>query len=1284
MQPGTLRCPACGTVQPAQQQRYCLHCGEPVAADLIRELQGLHRLLGDLTERIAAGQGDETIAALRDEYRTRYLTQRNRFGIRDLPPAMQAAMAACQHQNDPHSPYCLLCGQAIGPELVQELQWLYQMLPGLDARIASGQEALTVRELLPKERERYLALRGRRPPAPNAAPPAFGAAPPAAVPPAFGAALPNTPAPPVAASPAFGAAPPMALPPLTAATLATGGPIAVAVATADPGAPPAGPSAPPASTSSVTPRRRFSWRAFFADQSIALIAYTGAFLLLLAALIFEVGSGIDIIPQAKLIVVAVTYVVFGALGFALRRSPRMFVVSRAYQAIFALLTPLMALAVYLFALKGLGIPGAGVVCISAWYAAMVYYFLARQTRLEAFTYLGAGGVVVAMEALPPWLALPQAWWAAALAVAALCLFAPRWLRWNVALTRPSVAVAGVAGAAALLGAEIQGLAALLYTVSSLHSPISLSELTATLGALTLLALLWALTLRDGQYPVDLWQMETLDWLVAVMAAQTVAVAAALAGVPRADTGYVLAGIALAEFGAALVVGRWQPTRVTLRRGVEGVALIAGGVGAVAHLGSPAPDWPTGVALVALALTAGGVAVLERQEWWLTLAGIAASFAWYHLLAGVTYDVVGFTRGSRPADQTLVLGQFGGALLIWLAALTVTARKYAPPLYVVVLANALYVALGVASLNDGPAVETAVLAGFAAMALITGRREGEAIFSGVATGIFGVLAVLPYGVNNLDGLGVALTGVAAAAAALIVRAALGRRYALAPYCVAAFAAVVCGLQLLVPGERVPNWSAAGVTFLAAFLLAEALPAAAIALWEGQPAALTVPALLGALAVAALPPTVAGIIVGLVVIVVMIGGAIALRRARGRWWNVALLAGAVVGAMVVTQIDDGLGSAALTPRIILLAALAVGGAIMVRIEPGDLETLATAALLPLGPLALAASAFEPLWWLTLVLAAYGFGGLVVQRRTAPGFTEGIFGTLAVLPLTLLLNGSALLLVAGLLPSLLALIIRRVLGRDLALLPYALAVVTTAVTAYQLFIAGGPNLLGVTYLAGFLALASVPAALAAAQENTPWALAYAAVLWLAASYTVTNDVAQSALVLIPALLGVGLRRWRGRWWDVPCFASVAVSSVLTVAGTAAGDLTAIALHAGFLAALALIGYTAVALEGVERETIIAAAAMIFLPIMLAAWQTDATWIYTLVFVVEALVMVLVGIGMRGRAQQVIGSGVLGVAVVRVAVLATTAGVPVAVSIAGLAVLLLGAATWLSLRRRTEVAAS
>jgi hypothetical protein len=106
----------------------------------------------------------------------------------------------------------------------------------------------------------------------------------------------------------------------------------------------------------------------------------------------------------------------------------------------------------------------------------------------------------------------------------------------------------------------------------------------------------------------------------------------------------------------------------------------------------------------------------------------------------------------------------------------------------------------------------------------------------------------------------------------------------------------------------------------------------------------------------------------------------------------------------------------------------------------------------------------------------------------------------------------------------------------------------------------------------------------------------------------------------------------------------------------------------------------ERLGQVAALAGALLLTLPTLGQSLQAEPTWPYALVLAVEALLIAGVGVGARSRLLVVVGSCFVGLAALRGAVLAIQSGLPVPAVIAVLALLLMGTATWLSLRARRE----
>ncbi len=155
-------------------------------------------------------------------------------------------------------------------------------------------------------------------------------------------------------------------------------------------------------------RRVFSWKAFFADQAINIVASLGAFLLLVGALGFTITTSSLLL---SFIVVFVVHAVFGITGFITYRFPTFRIVATIYAVIFALLVPLVGFSAYrLVSGNHIEFSLPVLVAISAAYAAIMYIVLAIYQRFIPFAYLGIVALVVADLAVADSLNLAYWWW----------------------------------------------------------------------------------------------------------------------------------------------------------------------------------------------------------------------------------------------------------------------------------------------------------------------------------------------------------------------------------------------------------------------------------------------------------------------------------------------------------------------------------------------------------------------------------------------------------------------------------------------------------------------------------------------------------------------------------------------------------------------------------------------------------------------------------------------------------------------------------------------------------
>src|SRR5690348_1258496 len=787
----------------------------------------------------------------------------------------------CRYLSPLGTRYCPNCGEAVDPVLVTELRQIYERVRTLDGLIAGGQGGRTVSELRDELSARYLALRQ----SPNQA----------------AATATTAPAQPLPTEP-------VAQPATTTAAQVTP-PVAAAVA-----APAIAATAGDGTLPTRTPEPRgpvFSWRAFVADQAIAIMAYLGGFLLLVATLSFIVGGWQALDDRVKLAAVSIVYLVFGILGVALRRSARLAAVGRVYLGVFALMTPLVALATYRFALQGLGFPVSGIVCVSAAYAAVIYLALGWRTDFVPYTYIGWTAFLVAGLAIVPWADAPREWEFFALAALALALLLPRQLRrFSVAATlaAPAVQLATLATAAATLGTEVVGLS-LIGAGSALGGTArgALSPAAFALASCVLipLAVLWSRTLRTLDKPADAALTDLSDWSIAAFAAQAVAAVASWRQADARTMAILLAALALAELGGAVLLRLRAEDRFALRAGIETLATGLAIVGAGLVWGNPVPNWPLIVALAAGTAVLLGVALIENMPWWTLAAGLFLSLDYYQLVAALTIELS--TPSLHPTDAVLgasvVTSNYAAtfALALWSLALGLSfstrMRRYAGPAYLTALGNALYTLPFLPGYSN--AYITVILVTFALAALLAGWRESKPVVGGLAAGFFGVLAVLPYTAFSADGHAIALAMLIAAAIPLAVHRLLGRGWAIAPHVVELWAALLGGLHLTetvgISAVSTSTASFAGVSFAAWALLGVALLAAATALLENVPAAMAPAALLALWAQLVAGDHKAAFILALI----LVGAGVVLRVAGDRaWaasWYLAALAGSAIAVL-----------------------------------------------------------------------------------------------------------------------------------------------------------------------------------------------------------------------------------------------------------------------------------------------------------------------------------------------------------------------------------------------------
>ena len=1037
----------------------------------------------------------------------------------------------CNWANTPGTRYCAHCGEPVDPQLLAELQRLYTVLIELDRQVADGLGSGTVESLRDTFRERYLSQRTPQRPAAAATTP-----PPTAAP----VTTPQQQAP-------------------TPVTTPVAAPVAATVIASVVAPIPAQPHGPV-----------FSWRAFIAEQAIAVMAYLGGFLLLIATLTFEVGGWQALPDIAKLGGVLLVYLIFGVLGISLRHVASLRTVSRVYLGVFALMTPLAALAVYRFELQARGFSVSGMICLAAAYTTVIYLALAIRTGFVTYAYLGWAALLLSALAIPPWAALALIWWIPVISLVALVLLAPHTLmRWRGAATGAwleAIEPSGVqisAGAAALGLLATGALAAKLLLQIPGGAPADQQRAALALAACALvpLAVAWSRTARSFPFLANHGIISFLDWLIAATAALAALAVAAWLQASPAEFVYVLAGSALVE-GSAVEILRWRaPTHVALRRGVQILAATLVSIGALQGLTLafsqelyrfiiPAPNNTTPLLIacavgVALGLVFALRGSLASVTPWGLMAGsflLIGALTVFHtaipgnLLTATTDRLPDALEQITTLLALVALALVALALGLRAAPLGSRPRMLRVAVEITALASALMTLLGLS--GHSRAYNALLVSVLALAALLLTRLERRPIAVGIWATFFGAIASLIFIQGNLNGVAVVALPVALALATLALTRLLGRSYTFSVYLVTLIATVAAFLQLIF----YPNETTAHVAPLALGLggwmaLAVAATLTLDALMARSPGWSFAPALVALLAIydaRTLWPA-----MGLTLALAGVGAL--LRWRRGAHWEIAWHAVAVVASIFTLNL-----------------------ALQSSPDPAA-RALGMALLFALVAWLIARQERQPL--LTAVSAPYTLVAL---------WQAGALPITANQQLAVTFSIALLVTVAGMAT-------RLRLGRAWALALYATAFLGAWITASRV----SPYPANAGLLEAILLVFAALAFVAALLEETPWAALAPAAFAAAAALAQPDARALLPLALGLAAAAFAVSRTRGASWSLPLYGAAMVAAVAsTWQGRSQGGtfeviaLVTLALAAWLLAALEsrpdalLIAYTFAAL--------------------------------------------------------------------------------------------------------------
>src|SRR6266487_628012 len=403
------------------------------------------------------------------------------------------------------------------------------------------------------------------------------------------------------------------------------------------------------------PRRVFSWREFFADQAINIVASVGAFLLLIGSLSFTITTSNLFVAFLVLFVV---HAVFGITGFVTYRFQSFRFVATIYAIIFALLIPLVGFSAYrLLVGSHIQFSVTVLIAISATYAAIIYILMAVYQRFIPFAYLGMVALLVADLAVSDALSLAYWWWPSMAMILALpaTISLKRggestWplIRHWVVLRDPMRYVMYSIVAASLLGLSL----IVMYSLGLDFNSSPVSEIRFSILSMSLLLLLWA--------TLSIWLAK---WNHAVLVLAYIVLVSVLAfcyAFRFEAIGYALAltGTALLYHGLNRFSGhRLEPFGV-LSLGLDQIALVL--VLAVPFICSPFLPIQLFASVYSPSLESSS---LMYQTSWRTVAEFVAVGLGIILTLSITFYQAGLAKNPSKAKWCWLL-LLGGFLINW--------------------------------------------------------------------------------------------------------------------------------------------------------------------------------------------------------------------------------------------------------------------------------------------------------------------------------------------------------------------------------------------------------------------------------------------------------------------------------------------------------------------------------------------------------------------------------------------------------------------------------------------
>jgi hypothetical protein len=505
-----------------------------------------------------------------------------------------------------------------------------------------------------------------------------------------------------------------------------------------------------------TPRSVFSWRSFFADQAINIVASLGAFLILVGSLSFVVTTNN---PWSSFLILFIVQAVFGSTGIITYRYSAFRVVALIYTIIFALLVPLVCFSAYRLStgnLIPLSVPT--LVAIAAIYAAVVYILLAIYQRAATFAYPGMASLLLVDLAIADAFHAGDWWWPSALMVLAFLA---------IISIHPVSGNRLFSGRAAVLLIPLRVLmyATVIIAICFIFSILLLStvnffpagqaaEVRYSILVMSLLLLLWT--------SLALWLSGQAKWTLLIAYLLLASVLAFCYALDLQPIGYTLAltGLAFLYHGINRFARRWLEKFAPLSVGLDQLAL--GLAVILPFIASPwllfqlllraygvstgAPfifktSWQTVAELLAI-----GFGLLLTVSITLSRAGlrktpVKRAWCWLLLLTGFLltcdYSIAVLALNIIPAWSFL-----GLALVLVACAVFVRRRidaAWANPLDVVALIEMVFTLILSLALNVNAIIALLLLFAALTYAVLVYQRRPEWI---VLPLVFALLALLP--------------------------------------------------------------------------------------------------------------------------------------------------------------------------------------------------------------------------------------------------------------------------------------------------------------------------------------------------------------------------------------------------------------------------------------------------------------------------------------------------------------------------------------------------------------